>query len=388
MISRVAIQIVSGKMERYPVVAILGPRQAGKTTLARQIALKHKECHYFDLEKPRDLSRLNEPELTLEYLSGLVVIDEIQRKPDLFPLLRVLADRTPRPANFLILGSASPHLVKDASESLTGRIGFVHLSGFTVQELGKEALLPLWVRGGLPRSYLATTDAVSLEWREDYITSLLERDVPQLGISIPAATLRRFWNMLAHYHGQIWNGAEMAAAMGVAQLTVRRYLDLLGGMFLIRQLPPWFENIAKRQVKSPKIYFRDSGLLHYFLTIGSFSALQGHPKLGASWEGFALEQTLTMLQYPEAYFWATHSGAELDLMISRGGERYGFEFKYTDTPRWSRSLENALHDLSLKRVFVITPGQERFPIHESGEAAPLHSIPDLLPSVTGNQGQT
>jgi uncharacterized protein len=380
MIKRLALKIAKQKLERYPIVAILGPRQTGKTTLARQIASEHPRCHYFDLEKPRDLSRLNEPELALEHLSGLIVIDEIQRKPDLFPLLRVLSDRNPCPATFLILGSASTHLVKGVSESLTGRIGFVYLYGFSLQELGKQALFPLWVRGGLPKSYLAATDAVSLEWREDYITSLLERDVPQLGISIPAATLRRFWNMAAHYHGQIWNGAEMAVAMGVSQLTVRRYLDLLAGMFLIRQLPPWFENIAKRQVKSPKIYFRDTGLLHYFLAIGSLPDLQGHPKLGASWEGFALEQTMAMLQYPDAYFWATHSGAELDLMITRGGRRYGFEFKYTDAPRWSRSLESALHDLQLERVFVIHPGQERFPVHERGEAVPLHAVPDLLPS--------
>jgi predicted AAA+ superfamily ATPase len=378
MISRQTESIVRDKLTRYPVVVILGSRQTGKTTLARLIAHSTPEAHLFDLEKPHDQNRLAQPELALESLTGLIVMDEIQRMPGLFPLLRVLADRDPPPARFLLLGSASAHLVKGASESLAGRAGFVHLSGFDLRETGADSLFRLWLRGGLPRSFLAPSEAASLAWRLDFIQALLERDLPQLGITIPSATLRRFWNMLAHYHGQIWNGAELARSMGVAELTIRRYLDILAGAYMIRQLPPWFENIGKRQVKSPKIYFRDSGLLHAFLTVESLAQLQAHPKVGASWEGFALDQTLTMLDPPEAYFWSTHAGAELDLLIMKGGRRYGFEFKYSDAPKWTRSMQTALTDLHVDKVFVITPGNGRYPLHEHGEVVPLSAVPGLL----------
>jgi uncharacterized protein len=378
MIPRQIEHVVREKLTRYPVVAILGSRQTGKTTLARRIAHSLPGSHVFDLENPRDQNRLAQPQLALESLGGLVVIDEIQRMPGLFPLLRVLADRNPPTARFLLLGSASPHLVKGVSESLAGRAGFVQLSGFDLRETGADSLFRLWLRGGLPRSFLAPSEAASLEWRLDFIQAVLERDLPQLGITVPSATLRRFWNMLAHYHGQLWNGAELARSMGVAELTVRRYLDILAGAFMIRQLPPWFENIGKRQVKSPKIYFRDSGLLHAFLTVEDVAQLQGHPKVGASWEGFAIEQTLTLLDPPEAYFWRTHAGAELDLLVTRGGRRYGFEFKYADAPKWTRSMQAAVTDLRLEKVFVITPGRDRYPLHEHGEVVPLSAVPGLF----------
>ena len=378
MIRRHAEQVVRDKLGRYPVVAILGARQTGKTTLARLLAESSSTTHVFDLERPSDQARLAQPELALESLEGLVVIDEVQRQPDLFPLLRVLADREPQPARFLLLGSASPQLVKGASESLAGRVGFLPLSGFDLRETGTESMTRLWLRGGLPRAFLASTDADSMEWRLDFIQALLERDFPQLGITIPAPTLRRFWSMLAHYHGQTWNGAELARSMGVAELTVRRYLDILAGAFLIRVLPPWFENLGKRQVKSPKIYFRDSGLFHSFLTVANRAELEGHPKLGASWEGFALEQVLTMLDPPEAYFWSTHGGAELDLLVMKGGRRYGFEFKYADAPKWTRSMQEALTSLKLERVFIVSPGHERYPVHAVGEVVPLSAVPTLL----------
>jgi predicted AAA+ superfamily ATPase len=378
VLQRQAESQVRAKLARYPVVAILGARQTGKTTLARAIARSTAATHVFDLERPRDQRRLAQPELALGLLKGLVIIDEVQRQPSLFPLLRVLADRKPAPARFLLLGSASPQLVKGVSESLAGRVGFIHLSGFDLRETGVDALLRLWLRGGLPRSFLAASEQVSLEWREDFIQALLERDLPQLGITIPAATLRRFWNMLAHYHGQIWNGAELARSMGVAELTVRRYLDILSGAFMVRVLPPWFENLGKRQVKSPKIYLRDSGLLHAFLGITGHAELQGNPKLGASWEGFALEQVLTMLDPPEAYFWSTHAGAELDLLVRKGGQRYGFEFKYADAPSWTRSMQTALVDLRLEKIFIVAPGRERFRLHDRGDVVSLSDIPHLF----------
>lgn len=378
MISRQAETRIRAKLKRYPVVAILGARQTGKTTLARLIAASATPVHFFDLEKPRDQNRLAQPELALESLEGLVVIDEIQRQPALYPLLRVLADRDPLPARFLVLGSAAPQLVKGVSESLAGRVGFVPLAGFDLDETGPESLHRLWLRGGLPRSFLAASEADSMSWRLDFIQALLERDLPQLGITIPAPTLRRFWNMLAHYHGQVWNGAELARSMGVAELTIRRYLDILVGTFMMRQLPPWHENLSKRQVKSPKVYFRDSGLLHAFLAVEDRAGLEGHPKLGASWEGFAVEQVLTTLDPPEAYCWGTHAGAELDLLIMKGGKRFGFEFKFADAPKWTKSMQTALTDLHLERVFVVTPGTERYPLHDQGEVVPLAAVASLF----------
>jgi len=364
---------VESRLKTNPVVALLGPRQTGKTTLARQIAAS-QPTHYFDLERPATLQRLAEPAAALEPLNGLVVLDEIQRQPELFALLRVLADRQPTPARFLILGSASPWLVRGVSESLAGRVSFVDIHGFDLAEVGLQALPSLWWRGGFPRAFLAETEEVSRQWREDFIRTLLERDLPQLGITTPAGTMRRFWSMIAHFHGQVWNAAELARSLGASEPTARRYLDTLTSMFLVRQLPPWFENLGKRQVKAPKIYVRDSGLLHQLLGLESFPALEGHPKLGASWEGFALEQVLRLTGGQQAYFWATHSGAKLDLLVHFRGRRWGFEFKYADAPTMTKSMHVALADLKLDRIFTIYPGQEAYPMHEKVEALPLAQL--------------
>jgi predicted AAA+ superfamily ATPase len=364
---------IDSALARSPVVSVLGPRQAGKTTLARQIA-GTREATLLDLEDPRDLARLEHPMSTLEGLRGLVVIDEIQRKPELFALLRVLADRDPLPARFLILGNASPHLVQGVSESLAGRVAFVDVSGFDLSEVGSSAFESLWIRGGLPRSFLSASDEASLAWREDFIRTFLERDIPQLGITIPAATTRRFWTMIAHFHGQVWNAAEFARSLGTSERTARRYLDILSSVFLIRQLPPWHENIKKRQVKSPKVYVRDSGLMHALLDLKDKASLESHPKLGASWEGFALEQVLQLSGERNVYFWATHTGAELDLLLFRDGRRIGMEFKYGDSPRVTRSMRVALDDLHLDRIVVVHPGRRSFELDERIEA---RSILDL-----------
>jgi uncharacterized protein len=372
-----ALKRISEGFRIHPVTAILGPRQCGKTTLARMFAAK-KAATRFDLEDPVDLQRLSSPAMALEPLTGLVVIDEIQRRPELFELLRVLVDRENNRARFLVLGSASPFLVKNVSESLAGRVGFVDLSGFDLDEVGSARQDRLWVRGGFPRSFLAPEDGASLAWRSDFIRTFLERDIPQLGITIPAETLRRFWTMVAHYHGQVWNGAEFARSLGVSEPTARRYLDILAGAYLIRVLPPWFENMRKRQVKAPKIYIRDSGLLHALLQLQGLAEIQGHPKLGASWEGFALEQTLNLLQSRDAYFWGTHAGAELDLMFVRGGKRYGIEFKYTDAASRSRSMQVALEDLGLEHLWVVFPGNQGYPLDKRITAMPMKSVPGLL----------
>lgn len=360
---------VAVRLKTSPVVALLGPRQTGKTTLAGQI--KRKNIHYFDLEDPTVIRRLTEPKTTLEPLTGLVILDEVQRQPELFPLLRVLGDRRPLPARFLILGSASPWFVKGVSESLAGRVSFVDVHGFDLQEVGAKSLRRLWWRGGFPLAFLAGSDEASRRWQQDFIRTLLERDLPQLGISTPAATLRRFWSMIAHFHGQIWNGAELARSLGSSEPTARRYLDTLASMFLVRQLPPWFENLGKRQVKAPKIYICDSGLLHCLLGMDSFAVLEGHPKVGASWEGFALEEVLRATGSREAYFWATHAGTEIDLLLHWQGKRWGFEFKYSDAPTMTKSMHVALADLKLERIFVIYPGRDSYPLHEQVEALPL-----------------
>ncbi|MCC7518697.1 MAG: ATP-binding protein [Verrucomicrobiae bacterium] len=351
----------------------MGPRQCGKTTLARQM-LKGRPAAYFDLENPRDLARLQNPMRVLEALRGVVVIDEIQCRPDLMPVLRVLADRRPLPCRFLILGSAAPELIRHASESLAGRVHFVDIGGFCLEELGSSRQQPLWFRGGFPLSFLAKSDRQSLEWRENFVRTFLERDIPQFGIQIPAATLRRFWTMLAHYHGQTWNGSEIAASLGVAHTTTRRYLDVLTGAFMVRQLPPWFENVGKRVVKSPKIYLRDSGVLHTLLQIESLEDLEGHPKLGASWEGFALEEILRWSGDRNAYFWATHGGTELDLLLVRRGRRWGFEFKCSEAPTMTRSMHEAMRDLKLERLWVVFPGATSFPIHERVECVGLREF--------------
>ncbi len=360
----------------HPIAALLGPRQCGKTTLARMIS-EREPCTYFDLESPVDIRRLSAPMSTLEELSGLVVIDEIQRRPDLFELLRVLVDRPNNPVRFLILGSASPGLVKGVSESLAGRIGFIDLSGFDLREVGSEKRSFLWVKGGFPRSFLAKDDPSSIAWREDFIRTFLERDIPQLGITIPAETLRRFWTMISHYHGQVWNAAHFARSLGTSERTARRYLDILAGAYMVRVLPPWYENISKRQVKAPKIYIRDSGILHALLQINTIPDLQGNPKLGSSWEGFCLEQIIGILKSRDVYFWATHTGAELDLLVTVAGKRYGFEFKYADAPGSNRSMRIAIEDIGLEHLWVIYPGRHEYDIDKGISAIPVDLIQSL-----------
>jgi len=373
-----ALARIRESYEVHPAVAIEGPRQCGKSTLARTIAATASKVTYFDLESPADLQQLETPERTLEPLRGLVVIDEAQRMPELFPVLRVLLDRPDVPATFLLTGSASPELIRGLSESLAGRLGIVDLSGFDLGEVGTEALDSLWLRGGFPRSYLAADDGASLIWRLDFVRNFLERDIPQLGIGIPAETLRRFWTMIAHYHGQTWNGAEFARSLGTSEPTARRYLDILAGAYMVRVLPPWFENLGKRQVKAPKIYVRDTGLLHALHGIGTWDDLQGHPKLGASWEGFIIEQLIALLDTRDAYYWGTHSGAELDFMTVRNGKRYGFEVKYADAPGTTKSMHTAIADLRLAHLWVIYPGKDRYTLAERITVVPAREIPTLV----------
>jgi hypothetical protein len=367
---------MSDKLRLHPVAALLGPRQCGKTTLARLIASAEPST-YLDLEDPVHLRRLSAPMTALGPLSGLIVIDEVQRKPDLFSAIRVLVDRPKNPAKFFLLGSASPQLGRGASESLAGRIGFVDLSGFDLDEVGAEHRDRLWLRGGFPRSFLAADDAASFLWREDFVRTFLERDIPQLGITVPAETLRRFWTMIAHYHGQVWNAAELARSLGTAENTARRYLDILAGAFMVRVLPPWFENIGKRQVKAPKVYLRDTGILHVLLGLADLNQVGSHPKLGASWEGFALEQVIGALNTRDMYYWGTHGGAELDLLVIRGANRFGFEFKYADAPGTSRSIRIAIEDLHLQHLWVVYPGHEEYPLDERVSVVPLDRTAQL-----------
>jgi uncharacterized protein len=364
------IHLVRTGLRRSRVVALLGPRQCGKTTLARQF-VPADSVNYFDLEDPQSVARLSEPNTALRPLKGLVVIDEIQRRPELFPLLRVLADRKPLPARFLILGSASPDLLSQSSETLAGRLETVLLEGFRLADLGERAQGRLWLRGGFPLAYTAKSEGDSVAWRRQFLQTFLERDIPQLGIQIPAAALRRFWNMLAHYHAQIWNGAELARALAVSESTVRRYLDLLTGVFMLRQLPAWFENLGKRQVKAPKVFVRDSGLLHALLGIANQRDLELHPKVGASWEGFAVEEVLKAVRPNEAYYWATHQGAEIDLLLFKHGRRVGVECKRMDAPTLTPSMRIALHDLKLDRLVVIYPGERRYALADGVEVIPL-----------------
>jgi hypothetical protein len=368
---------VADAIGRFRITALLGPRQCGKTTLARSFATDPDA--YFDLEDPLDLARLDAPRQTLGPLGGLVVIDEVQRRPDLFPLLRVLADREGTPARFLILGSASLDLVQGVSESLAGRVGFVDLSGFDATEVGFDRIQTLWLRGGFPESFLSESDETSLHWRLQFIRSLLTRDIPQLGISIPSEHLRRFWLMVAHYHGQLWNASELGGSLGINYKTAQRYLDILTGAFMIRQLPSWTENLGKRVRKAPKIYLRDSGLFHALQGIATTSQLQAHPKLGASWEGLALEHVLRVLRVEpgEAFHWGTHAGAELDLLLIRKGRRWGFEFKYADAPRTTRSMRSALDDLKLERLFVLYPGDRSYALDDRIHVLGLPSVGTL-----------
>ncbi len=363
-------------LRRSPIVVLTGPRQCGKTTLAREFLRADSE-NYFDLEDPASLVRLEEPMTALRPLSGLVVIDEVQRLPDLFPALRVLADRAPSPARFLILGSASGSLLRQTSESLAGRAERVVMSGFTLDEIGAGSADVLWRRGGLPRSFLAPTEDDSVSWRGEFILSLIERDLPQWGVRVPAIALRRFWTILAHYHGQIWNATDPAASMGVGTKAVRHYLDLLTDAYMIRQLHPWHANLRKRQVKAPKVYVRDSGLLHRLLGIATPADLYTHPKLGASWEGFAIEQVLAREPHDEAYFWATHQGAEIDLVLRQGDRLVGVECKRVDAPRLTASIRIAVEDLGLSRVVVVYPGERRYRISEAVEAVPLRAVSEV-----------
>lgn len=362
----------------HAAVALSGPRQCGKTTLARYLAAQAPVSAFFDLERAVDRRKLDQPEQTLGSLRGLVVIDEVQRCPGLFEALRVLLDRPGTPARFLLTGSASPDLVRGVSETLAGRSATVDLGGFMLGETGPDSWATLWQRGGFPRAFLASDEAGSFLWREEFVRTFLERDIPQLGITVPAETLRRFWTMIAHYHGQVWNGAEFARSLGASEPTARRYLDILAGAYMVRVLPPWHENLKKRQLKSPKIYVRDAGILHALLGLEDRDALLGHPKLGASWEGFALEQVVAGLRTRDAYYWATHAGAELDLLVLRRGRRHGFEFKHADAPAPTKSMRIAMEDLQLQHIWVIYPGTDRFALDKRITAVPVREIPALL----------
>jgi predicted AAA+ superfamily ATPase len=373
-------RIESG-LSRSPIVALLGPRQCGKTTLAKMVSELHPVNHFFDLESVQDSRRLTNAEKVLGSLSGIVILDEIQLKPELFSTLRVLVDDIACEARFVILGSASPELIKHASESLAGRVEFVDLHGFDVSEVGVDEADALWCRGGFPRSFLSKSDEDSTAWREGFIRTFLERDLPQLGIRIPSQAMRRFWTMLAHSHGQTWNASKLGASMGLSDKTVRSYLDILSGTYMVRQLQPWFENVKKRQVKMPKVYLRDSGILHHLMTIDTMDTLQSHPMLGASWEGFAIEQILRTGLFNEAYFWAVHSGAELDLLTFRHGKKIGFEFKANTTPGVTKSMKQATELLDLSHLYIVCPTNHTYPIHEKMTVcAPWHVPEHFQPS--------
>ena len=367
-------QAIMSAVNRAPVTLLLGARQCGKTTIAREIHRIHGGA-FFDLEDPETPLRPDIAKTVLRDLTGLIIIDEFQRQPELFPILRVLADRNPNPSKFLVLGSSSLDLVRGISESLAGRVAYVNIGGLTLDETGPGTVNGLWLRGGFPRSFLAESEESSFAWRNDFIQSFLERDIPQFGIRIPSDTLRRFWMMTAHVHGQIWNAADLARSLGVKEDTARKYLDILSGAFMIRQILPWYENIGKRLVKSPKVYIRDSGILHALLGVRSIQPLYSHPKLGLSWEGFAMEQIIrTLAADREVFFYKAYSGAELDLLLIREGKRHGFEFKYMDAPRMTRTMHTVLRDLSLEKLFVVYPGALRYPMAEKIEAVPLSDV--------------
>ncbi|MCD4814626.1 ATP-binding protein [bacterium] len=374
MIPRIGyLKTIKAALKRSRAVALLGPRQCGKTTLACEL-VKSDSHNYFDLEDPESLARLNEPKTALGQLRGIVVIDEVQRRPELFPVLRVLLDRKPLPAKFLILGSASPDLLRQSSESLAGRLEIISIKGFGISEVGISQVSRLWHRGGFPLSYTPKKKIDSYYWRKNFIQMFLERDLYQQGINIPAVALRRFWTMLAHQHGQIWNAAGPAGSLGVSEPTIRRYLDILTGVLMVRQLQPWQVNIKKRQVKSPKIYIRDSGLLHTLLGLKNESEIFNHPRCGASWEGYVLEEVIGILEPGEAYFWATHNGAEIDLVFIKGNNRYGIECKHMDAPTLTPSMRNALQELELKHITVIYPGKQRYKIHKQVSVMPLETV--------------
>jgi hypothetical protein len=367
---------ISRAVKRSPITALVGPRQCGKTTLARMFA-KNRAATYFDLESQPDVNRLQNPELMLGSLRGLVIIDEVQVMPVLFKVMRVLVDRPKNKTRFLILGSAAPDLIKNVSETMAGRVEFVELSGFGLQETGSGSANKVWLRGGFPRSFLARSDNDSLAWREGFIQTFLVRDIPQLGISIPPAAMRRFWTMLAHYHGQIWNASELGRSLDLSDKTVRSYLDILTGTFMVRQLQPWHENIGKRQVKAPKIYLRDPGILHALLNLPDLQTLYGYSRLGASWEGFAIEQILQIIKPPQAFYWATHSGAEVDLFFIVHGRRYAIECKFSEAPKITKSMNQALESLKLTHLWVVHPGDHAYPLSERISAWPMKNIESL-----------
>lgn len=377
---------IRAALARSPAVALVGPRQVGKTTLARVLMGAQGGAGWFDLEDPQVMAQMAEPLLALADRRGLVVIDEVQHAPELFKVLRVLIDRPTgsigpdRSVRFLLLGSASPTLLRQSSESLAGRIEVIEIGGFTLDEAGADTASALWWRGGFPRSFLAASDADSRAWRREFIRTVVERDLPQLGMNVPSPSIYRFWAMLAHHHGQVWNAADPARSLGVNESTVRRYLDWLTQAYLVRQLQPWFANVAKRQVKAPKVYVRDTGLLHELLGIADADALQRHPALGASWEGFAVDQVLRIAQPDQAYFWATHAGAELDLLMFKDGLRVGVEFKRSDAPSMTRSMHVAMADLQLDALYVVYPGQRRYHLAERVEVVPLAA---LVPAASG-----
>lgn len=366
---------IKSLMAQFPVTVLAGPRQCGKTTLAKTIKIDH----YFDLENPRDLVIFDNPQLNLENLHGTVVIDEVQRKPDLFPLLRYIVDTHPD-RRYLLLGSASPDLIRYSSESLAGRVGYHDLTPFRLEETERDKQKCLWLRGGFPPSFLAETEEASVLWRENYIRTFLERDIPQLGITIPSGTLRRFWIMISHYHGQLLNASELGRSFGVSDKTVRTYLDILTGTFMVRLLQPWYKNLGKRLVKSPKLYIRDAGIFHTLQSIDTESVLVNHPKIGASWEGFALEQSITVLGIKEPFFWRTHNGSEMDLLWFEKGKPWGIEIKYADAPSMSRGLYSVLEDVKPEHIWIIYPGGKRYAVHEKVTVLPLTDLHTVHPA--------
>jgi len=374
------LRVLEARLKDFKVVAILGPRQCGKTTLARQFARPQPpgKVTWFDLENPADLARLDQPMMALESVRGIVILDEIQRRPDIFPVLRVLVDR-PESARYLVLGSASPDLLRQSSETLAGRITFVELGGFCIDSLPANQVRKLWIRGGFPPAYLARSNQVSFQWRQDFITTFLERDIPNLGIRVPPPRLRRFWMMLSHYHGQVFNSSEVARSLMVSDTATRHYLDVLSQTFVVRQVQPWFYNTRKRLVKRPKIYIRDSGLLHALMNVMSYDDLQSHPRLGASWEGFALEQIIQHLglREHEVFFWAVHTGGELDMVFQRRGKLCGVELKFQDAPRTTPSMQSALRELELAHLWVVYPGHESYSLARNITVVPLTELAQI-----------